>query len=160
MRCCRGRVGRGAGRGSQPAMSKICPCDQRPKCSQAVLCPSEVCPASAPCPASARVATSFEKLWNTTAGSRLANPSCGVDGSAREPRLRKWARPQPSQPRQGVVRRAGQVFVHDGTGSVHEAEHYDGRWLMHVAAPYNLEAGCAIALFGAQSIFSEIIRAR
>ena len=108
-RCCRGRVGRGAGRGSGPATSKICPCDQKPKCSQAVLCPPEVCPASAPCPASARVATSFGKLRNTTAGSRLANPSCGVDGSAREPRLRKWARPQPSQPGQGVVRRAGQV---------------------------------------------------
>ena len=109
MRCCRRRVGRGAGRGSQPATNKIRPCDQRPKCSQAVLCPSDVCPASAPYPASARVATSFEELWNTTAGSRLANPSCGVDGSAREPRLRKWARPQPSQPGQGVVRRAGQV---------------------------------------------------
>ena len=108
-RCCRGRVGRGAGRGSGPATSKICPCDQKPKCSQAVLCPPEVCPASAPCPASARVATSFGKLRNTTAGSRLATPSCGVDGSAREPRLRKWARPQPSQPGQGVVRRAGQV---------------------------------------------------
>ena len=146
-RCCRGRVGRGAGRGSGPATSKICPCDQKPKCSQAVLCPPEVCPASAPCPASARVATSFAKLRNTTAGSRLANPSCGVDGSAREPRLRKWARPQPSQPRQGVVRRAGQVLVHDGTGFVHEAEHYDGRWLMHVAAPYNLEAGCAVAFW-------------